>query len=44
MKKNKKLTEYEDMREIVIANSIKKMKQNKKAKDNEQDKILAEFS
>ena len=43
MKKNKKLTEYEDIKEIVIANSVKRMKINKKTKENEQDRLLDEF-
>jgi hypothetical protein len=43
MKKNKKLTEYEDVRDFVIANSVKKTRQNRKSKDNEQDRILDEF-
>jgi hypothetical protein len=43
MKKNKKLTEYEDIKEIVIANAIKKMRENKKTKENEQDRLLDEF-
>lgn len=42
-KKNKKLIEYEDIRETVIANSIKRMKENKKAKEKEQDRLLCEF-
>ena len=43
MKKNKKLTEYEDIKEIVIANAVKRMKENKKTKENEQDRLLDEF-
>lgn len=43
MKKNKKLTEYEEIKEIVIANSVKKIKENKKTKENEQDRLLGEF-
>ena len=31
-KKNKKLVEYEDIKEIVIANAIKKMREKKKSK------------
>ena len=43
MKKNKKLTEYEDIKEIVIANAVKKMRVNKKTKENEQNRLLDEF-
>lgn len=43
MKKNKKLTEYEDIREIVIANAVKRIRENKKTKENEQDRLLDEF-
>lgn len=42
-KKNKKLVEYEDIKEIVIANAIKKMRENKKTKEKEQDRLLMEF-
>lgn len=42
-KKNKKLIEYEDIKETVIANSVKKMQENKKTKQKEQDKLLLEF-
>jgi len=43
MKKNKKLVDYEDIRDTVIANSIKKMRENKKTKEKEQDRLLMEF-
>jgi len=42
-KKNKKLVDYEDIRDTVIANSIKKMRENKKNKEKEQDRLLMEF-
>ncbi|MBW3004989.1 hypothetical protein KY310_04105 [Candidatus Woesearchaeota archaeon] len=42
-KKNKKLIDYEDIKETVIANSIKKMQENKKTKEKEQDRLLMEF-
>ena len=42
-KKNKKLVDYEDIRDTVIANSIKKMRENKKTKEKEQDRLLMEF-
>ena len=44
MKKNKKLTEYEDIKDFVIANAVKKTRQNRKSKNNEQDKILDEYT
>jgi hypothetical protein len=42
-KKNKKLVDYEDIRDTVIANSVKKMRENKKTKEKEQDRLLCEF-
>lgn len=42
-KKNKKLIDYEDIRDTVIANSIKRMQENKKNKEKEQDRLLCEF-
>ena len=43
MKKNKKLTEYEDIKDFVVANSVRKTIEVKKAKDDCQDKMLYEF-
>lgn len=42
-KNNKKLIEYEDLREVVIANAVKQIRENKKTKEKEQDKLLLEF-
>ena len=42
-KKNKKLIDYEDLRDAVIANAVKKIRDNKKTKEKEQDKLLLEF-
>ena len=42
-KKNKKLIDYEDLKEAVIANAVKKVRENKKTKEKEQDKLLLEF-
>lgn len=42
-KNNKKLIDYEDLRDAVIANSVKKIRENKKTREKEQDKILLEF-
>ncbi|MBW2985781.1 hypothetical protein KY333_00210 [Candidatus Woesearchaeota archaeon] len=43
VQKNKKLIDYEDLRDIVIANAVKKMRDNKKIKEKEQDRLLVEF-
>ncbi|MEM4263606.1 MAG: hypothetical protein QW666_01775 [Candidatus Woesearchaeota archaeon] len=43
MKKNKKLTEYEEIKDFVVANSVRKTIHAKKAKDGCQDKLLYEF-
>jgi hypothetical protein len=43
VKKNKKLIDYEDLKEIVIANAVKKIRDNKKTKEKEQDRLLVEF-
>ena len=43
MKKNKKLTEYEEMKDFIVANSVRKTIQVKKAKDDCQDKLLYEY-
>jgi len=42
-KKNKKLIDYEDLRDAVIANAVKRVRENKKIKEKEQDKLLLEF-
>lgn len=42
-KKNKKLIDYEDLRDAVIANAVKRVRENKKTKEKEQDKLLLEF-
>ena len=44
MKKNKKLTEYEDIKDFVVSNSVRKTIQVKKAKDECQDASLDRFS
>jgi hypothetical protein len=44
MKKNKKLTEYEDIKDFVVANSVRKTIEVKKAKDDCQDASLDTFS
>ena len=43
VKKNKKLVDYEDLRDAVIANAVKKIRDNKKTQDKEQDRLLVEF-
>jgi len=43
VQKNKKLIDYEDLRDIAIANAVKKMRENKKTKEKEQDRLLVEF-
>jgi len=42
-KNNKKLIEYEDLKDVVIANAVKQVRENKKTKEKEQDKLLLEF-
>jgi hypothetical protein len=43
IKKNSKLTDFEVIKDIVIANSIKKIKQNAKKKDKSYEHLLSEF-
>jgi hypothetical protein len=41
--KNSRLTDFEVIKDIVIANSIKKMNKNRKKKPEIREKLLSEF-
>ena len=42
-KKNSRLTEYEDIRDVVVANAVKNVPALKKAKGNDKNASLSQF-
>ncbi len=43
LNQNSRLTDFEVIKDMVIANSIKKMKKNSKKRVEHQEKLLSEF-
>ena len=43
IKKNTRLTDFEDIREFIIANAIKGTKLARKIKTGDEDRMLSEF-
>lgn len=43
LNKNSKLTDFEVIKDIVISNSVKRLKKNSKSAKDLQEKLLSEF-